>query len=584
MWEVRKLGLGLISNRAGKRKGQAFIEDACVPIAVLPEYIERVLGICAAHGVPVTLYAHSSVGVLHVRPMLDLHDAGDVALMKQIANEVFELVVSYGGSFSSEHGDGILRGEFVPRFYGPQIYEAFRAVKRLFDPHNLMNPGKIVEPVSMTSHLRYGPGYRPDPPPSRFHYRDQGGFVLAVEQCNGVGACRKIGAGTMCPSYMATRDEHHSTRGRANALRMAMSGQLGHDALVGDGVHEALDLCLACKACKSECPNSVDMSRLKADVLQWRYRQHGVPWGARLIAELPDWLRRAAGPLAGVANWTQQRKFVRQWLAKMTGIDPRRPLPTLASESLVRWNRRRVQRDTRELPGVLLFCDTFTNYMEPHVGRAAIRLLEFCGYRVDLANVGCCQRPAISKGMLDHAQRRGTETMRRLATRLDSGAYQALLVLEPSCASSLVEDLPDLLDDPPVNIGAPIQMIDTFLAQALAGGRIAVPLTSRFRRLLIHGHCHQKALFGTAAMKWVLDQVPGLQYDEVDAGCCGMAGSFGYDHYDLSAKIGEDRLFPAVREREPHTEVVACGISCRHQLRDFLQVRARHWVEIFDVG
>ncbi|HEY6565370.1 MAG TPA: FAD-linked oxidase C-terminal domain-containing protein, partial [Pirellulaceae bacterium] len=405
VWEVRKLGLGLISNLEGKRKGIAVVEDACVPVAVLADYIAQVLAICRRLEIPVSMYAHASVGVLHVRPLLDLHDPADVRLMKQLSDECFDLVVSYGGSWSSEHGDGMLRGEYVPRFFGPTLYQAFREVKRLFDPAGVMNPGKIVDAPPMTSNLRYGPEYRPSERSSRFHYRDQDGVVGAVEQCNGVGACRKIGTGTMCPSYMATRDEEHSTRGRANALRMAMSGQLGPNAITSDRMLEVLELCLACKACKSECPNAVDMSRLKADVLQWRYHERGTPWGAWFLAGMPDALKRAAGPWSGIVNWAQRRGVFRRGLEWLTGIDHRRPLPPVARRTLSTWfadrNAKARKPTAWAAPSrqrVAVLCDTFTNYLEPEVGIAAIELLEGCGFEVLLAEVGCCQRPAISKG------------------------------------------------------------------------------------------------------------------------------------------------------------------------------------------
>ncbi len=584
VWEVRKLGLGLISNRPGRQKGAEFAEDACVPVHALADYIAKVQEVCASHGVGAIYYAHASVGVLHVRPMLDLHDPADVLRMRQIANELFEIVVSLGGSWSSEHGDGLVRGEFIPRFYGPVIYQAFRDVKRLFDPEGIMNPGKIVDSAPMTSFLRYGPDYRPSPPPSRFHYHEQGGFTLAVEQCNGVGACRKMGSGTMCPSYMATRDEEHSTRGRANALRMAMSGPLGPHALTQDRLAEVLELCLSCKACKSECPNAVDMSRLKSDVLRWRYREHGTPLHARLLAGVPDALRWSSGRFAGVAGWLQQRGFVRAALRTLAHIDPRRPLPTVARQTLADWFRHRPRPPApAPLGRVLLFCDTFSNYLDTQVGRAAVRLLESCGYDVDLADVGCCQRPAISQGLLDRAAVRGKHTLTRLAELQRGRQAQAVVVLEPSCASALIDDLPDLLAAGAFADLVPrIAMIDIFLSQAVQRGDVTKLWRSPHPRLLIHGHCHQKALFGTMGMKSVLAGISGLEWAEIDSGCCGMAGSFGYEHFDLSCRIGEDRLFPAIRGRKPGTEVVACGMSCRHQIADIVGVRARHWVEVVE--
>ena len=341
VWSVRKLGLGLISNVPGPVKGQAFVEDACVPVEVLAEYIERLQGICRELDVPTTMYAHASVGVIHFRPRLDLHLPEHRRKMVEIANRAFELVCQYGGVFAGEHGDGLVRGEFIPRYYGPQLYEAFRQIKGLFDPGNVMNPGKIVDTPSMTSHLRYGDAYRPEAVPTLFHYREQDGFQRAVEQCNGVGACRKLDAGTMCPSFMATRDEEASTRGRANALRLAMSGQLGDDALASDRMKQVLDLCLACKACKSECPNAVDMARLKSEVLQMHHDRHGVPLGYRLIGDMPQMARWLAGPLAHVVNFVARLPGYGWLLEKMAGIDRRRAMPPFATRTLAQLLRAR---------------------------------------------------------------------------------------------------------------------------------------------------------------------------------------------------------------------------------------------------
>ncbi|HEX7009268.1 MAG TPA: FAD-linked oxidase C-terminal domain-containing protein [Phycisphaeraceae bacterium] len=581
VWTVRKLSLGLASNVPGPRKRQAFIEDACVPVESLADYIDQILQLCRQEDAPVTLYGHASVGVIHIEPMLDLHHRSEVEKMMRISRRVFELVKHYGGSWSGEHGDGLVRGPFLREFFGDSVYEAFRQVKQLFDPQGLMNPGKIIDCPPMDQNLRYGPDYRITEVPASFHYRDQGGFARAVEQCNGVGACRKLGAGTMCPSYMATKDEEHVTRGRANALRLAMSGQLGPDALQSDRIHEVLELCLECKACKAECPNAVDMARLKSDVLQMRYDRHGTPLGARLLGNLPQVAPLLAGPMAPLVNWVQNSGPFRWAMHKLAGIDRRRPMPAFARQTLRRWfDRRGPQRSNPDAPRVVLFNDTFTNFMEPGVGRAAVRLLEACGYQVILANAGCCQRTRISKGLLHLARRDGEQTLRRLDEYVREGL--PIVVLEPSCASALADDLPDLIGDEALGkrVAAQVRMIDVFLAQQIAAGRLTPRFTSPFKRVLVHGHCHQKALFGTDAMKQVFEQTPGLDVQLIDAGCCGMAGSFGYEHYDLSLKIGEDRLFPAVRSRQEGDGIVACGFSCRHQVRDACGVQARHFVEV----
>lgn len=602
-WETRKLGLGLISNVKGPVKGQAFVEDACVPVEVLAQYIGGLQAKCREVGIDYSMYAHASVGVIHFRPAIDLHRQDHRDAMREIAEYAFVEVKKHGGVFAGEHGDGIVRGGFIPRTYGPVVYDAFVQLKNLFDPHGLMNPGKVIDSPSMTDAdlLRYGNRYRVAEVPSQFKYRDQGGFRLAVEQCNGVGACRKLGSGTMCPSYMATMDEKDTTRGRANALRLAMSGQLGTPApgnptpgsdngnrqasltvddmtaaLGGDEVQGVLDLCLSCKACKTECPNAVDMSKLKAEALQMRHDQRGIPLGYKLIGRMPDVSKFMFGPFAWVGRMLDKLPPYRVLFEKMTGIDRRRPLPPFATRHLKSLLKKRGTPNpiADDAKTVVLFNDTYTNTMEPRLGVAAVDLLEGCGYRVVLANAGCCQRPRLSKGMVKEAKKLGTKTL----ANLDAYAKQGLpiLCLEPSCASALADDLPDLIDDEALGkrVAAQVQMIDVFLEAQ------GVKLQSKHPDVLLHGHCHQKALFGTAAIKNMFQKMPGATCEEVDSGCCGMAGSFGYEHHDLSEKIGEDRLFPAVRDAvKDGKTIVACGISCRHQLHDFLGVQAKHWVE-----
>lgn len=595
VWETRKLGLGLISNVKGPVKGQAFVEDACVPIEHLAGYIEKLQNKCRQEKVAYSMYAHASVGVIHFRPAIDLHRPEHREAMRNIAEFAFEECVRLGGTFAGEHGDGFVRGQFIPRFFGDELYQAFRQIKALFDPHGLMNPGKIVDSPAMTdaSLLRYGSAYRLAEVPALFRHEEQGGFAGAVEQCNGVGACRKLGSGTMCPSYMATRDEKDTTRGRANALRLAMSGQLGDHptdvkaALASDGVHEVLDLCLSCKACKSECPNAVDMSRLKADALQMRHDQQGTPLGYRMIGNMPDMARLMRGPIARLSNAINRIGPYRWLFEKLTGIDRRRPMPPFAPKHLnqqLRQLPRKYQTTSDANAGgepphgdVALFVDTYTQTMEPHVGVAAIKLLEGLGYRVTVFDNACCQRPRLSKGLVRDAKKHGEKTMRQLDHCAAEG--MPIVCLEPSCASALRDDLPDLIDDRGVGqrVAPHVTMIDVFLESRGA------ELRSLHPNLLLHGHCHQKALFGTAAIKRMFDAMPGVHCEEVDSGCCGMAGSFGYEHHDLSKTIGEDRLFPAVRDAVAQGKtVVACGISCRHQLHDFLGVHAKHWVEVVE--
>lgn len=582
IWELRKLGVGLASNVKGSAKPLDFVDDAAIPVEYLAEYIRRLLEVCDRLQVPVSLCAHASVGVTHPKPLLNLHKPEDVQKMREIAEAAFAMVKEYKGSWCGEHGDGLVRGEYVERFFGPQIYAAFRQVKHLFDPNNLLNPGKILDTPKMTEHLRHGvPGYdkRIAEVQANYHYRDQGGFALAVEQCNGLGACRKTGTGTMCPSYMATRDEEAVTRGRANALRLAMSGQLGPDALTSDRLNEVLSLCLSCKACKSECPNAVDMAKLKSDVLQMRHDKHGTPLGVKLIGRSPDMARKTAGVLAPLANFVQSLMPFKVMFEKITGIDRRRPLPEIAGRPLSKLLRHRKPATETNGKHVVLFDDTYTNYYEPNIGVAAIELLESLGYKVSLAKAGCCQRPRLSKGLVKEAKKHGTVTMQNL----DYYARQGLpiLTLEPSCASAIADDLPDLVEDEAMGkrVAGAVKMIDTFLAEELKAGRLSKKLVSNSKDILLHGHCHQKALFGSEGIKQLLKHA-GAEVREADSGCCGMAGSFGYEHHDLSMKIGEQRLFPAVREKSPDTAVVACGFSCRHQIKDGCNQTAKHFVEL----
>ena len=526
------------------------------------------------------LYAHASVGVLHVRPILDLRDREDIELMKEIADAVFELVREYGGAYSGEHGDGLVRSPFMERFYGPQLYQAFHEIKKLFDPQWRMNPGKKVDAPPIDQNLRFGPHYAPPEPETIYHYREIGSFTEAVHLCTGVGACRKTLGGTMCPSYMATRDEEHSTRGRGNILRLAMSGQLGPEGLSSERVYEALDLCLSCKGCKAECPSNVDLAKLKSEFMQMYRDRHGITLRDRLIGDSPRAAALTAGPLAPFFNWAQELGPVRALLEKKAGFDRRRQLPRVASQTFAAWFRKR--RGALSAPDrpVALFCDTYLNYYEPHIGRAALALLESCGYEVHLAEVGCCQRPRISHGLLRQAKHEGMRTLLGVQQYVARGI--PVVAIEPSCASALTDDLPEMCDDAALgdSVKSGVKIIDQFLACEYEAGRIAGFKTDQ-PGVLLHGHCHQKALYSTQGMKTLL-AAAGVETREVDSGCCGMAGSFGYEkeHYDLSVRIGERRLMPAIRERAAGTAVVACGFSCRHQIADLTATRALHWVEV----
>jgi FAD/FMN-containing dehydrogenase/Fe-S oxidoreductase len=588
VWVIRKKGLGLMLGMKGNKKPLPFIEDAGIPTNVLPEYIDKVLQICKRNGTEAAMYAHASVGVIHVRPILDLRLAEDIQRFKNIADETFELVKAYGGSWSGEHGDGLVRSFYLDRYFGEQVYGALREVKRLFDPENRMNPGKIVDAPPIDRNLRYGADYRDQKVETVFRFQEDGSFENAVHMCTGVGECRKMLGGTMCPSFKATRDEEHSTRGRANALRLAMSGQLGEKGLLDERLHEALDLCLSCKACKSECPSNVDMAKLKSEVWQKHYDANGIPRRDRLIRDSAQMAARLAGWTAPFVNGVQKTGLFRGLVEKTTGFARERTLPEYARQPFYKWfkkNYRSVEPKEANRQ-VVLFADTYLNFHEPNIGIAATELLSACGYEVILANVGCCQRPRISHGFLREAKKDGAETARRLDAFLRQGL--PVVVCEPSCASALTDDLPDLLDDQALGqrLKKGVLMIDVFLAQELDAGRIDVQLETIAPEIHVHGHCHQKALYGTKSMRVFLEKLAGARVTEIPSGCCGMAGSFGYEkeHYELSEKIGEEVLFPAVRQLNGESAVVACGVSCRHQIGDFTGKKAVHWVEVVRAG
>ncbi|KPK84175.1 MAG: Fe-S protein [Phycisphaerae bacterium SM23_33] len=543
VWAVRKSGLGLMLGMKGRRKPTPFIEDCCVPVEVLPEYIGKLLRFCEQRGVPVAMYAHASVGTIHVRPILDLKRQEDIDYMKAIAEYAFGLVTGYGGSWSGEHGDGRIRSPFLRRYFGPEVYGALKAVKRLFDPAGLMNPGVIVDSGPMDRNLRYGTKYIAPDIATEYRYRDVGGFAAAVEMCSGVGACRQGLAGSMCPTYRLTRRTEQSTRGRANALRLAMSGQLGPGALAGQAVREVMDLCLGCKSCKSECPSNVDMARLKSELLQMWRDAHGAP--------------------------------------RPIEMDARRQVPARADEPLTEWFARRSKPGGRGGSKVVLFDDACMNEYDAATGKAAVELLESCGYEVILARAGGSQRDRISRGLLREARLEGEKTLRKLDAFIQQGLK--VVVCEPTCASALTDDLPDLIDDEPLGrrIAEGVMMIDVFLAAEVAEGRLTCAFASPFEKILIHANCHQKSLYGTAAMTGLLGRVPGLSVSEIDAGCCGLTAAFGYrkEQYDVSMAIGEQRLFPAIRSRPDGAVVVACGFDCRRQIADGTGVKALHWVE-----
>lgn len=566
--ELRNSGQGLLlAAGVGGERSIAFIEDTAVEPSRLADYVDRLERILAAHGLRAGFYGHASAGCLHVRPFMDLRRPRDVEVMRAVAEEVLAVVTEFGGNNSSEHGDGLVRSAFNARIFGSEVYGAMQAVKGLFDPEGRLNPGKKVDAPPMTASLRE---------PGRFPQRALGthfdfgsaGMFGAAERCARIGQCRKSpGAGaTMCPSFMATRDERHSTRGRAVALADALLAPDPRAALGDARLHEALDLCLECKACQVECPLGVDMAALKSEFLAQYQAQHGTSLRTRLFGHART-INQVGSALAPVANALSRLPFARAAMHRWLGIDRRRQLPTFARESLGAWHRGRAPIAHGASRGPVVFlADSFTSFTEPDVGRAAIELLEMAGHEVTVVDDVCCGRSFISKGMLDEARRRQRDLVARLGPQAERGI--PIVGVEPSCVFTLTDELQRLgAGGVAPAIAAQARLVDALLVDAIASGALVARGTPSATRVLLHTHCHQKAAGAANASAELLHHLPNCTVEVLDAGCCGMAGSFGYEaeHHDVSMAIGEQRLFPAVRSA-PDAVVVATGTSCRQQV------------------
>ena len=583
IWSFREASLGLSMAMKGDGKSLSFVEDTAVAPDKLRDYIERFLQIVRDHGTTAGVYAHASVGCLHVRPVVNLKTAAGVKSFESIANAIADLVLEFGGALSGEHGDGLVRGAFTEKMFGPVLYDAFRTVKRTFDPASLFNPGKITGSPPMTANLRYGAGYVTPDPVTFFDYAEHGGLGRAVEMCSGLGACRKTLEGTMCPSYMATREEKHSTRGRANTLRLAMAGRLGDAALTDHDVREVLDLCLECRACKAECPVGVDVARFKSEFLAGYWQRHGMPLRTRVIGHAHR-LAKTGSAFAPLSNLVAQSAAGRWINEQLLGIDRRRTPPAYVRRTL----RQRaidhpafaISRQPSAVAAVVLFADTFTEYNHPDVGLAAVDVLSAAGVDVRVAPHGCCGRPLISQGLLDAARAAAQVNAEALFDAASRGGR--ILFLEPSCLSAVREDAPALLRGEAQRkariVGDACVLFEDYVEQEWQAGRIALPLRPGPATVLLHGHCHQKAMGLVPTTRALLSRIPSCTVVDLDAGCCGMAGSFGYakEHYEVSRRIGERKLLPAARALAPDAALVAPGTSCREQVAHFTGVKALH--------
>jgi FAD/FMN-containing dehydrogenase/Fe-S oxidoreductase len=582
--DFRAAGLNVMMSMREAGKPVSFVEDCAVPLPHLADYTDRLNRIFEKHGTRGTMYAHASEGCLHVRPVLNLKLDKDVKAMRAIAEETFAIVREYKGSHSGEHGDGLVRSEFHEAMFGSRIVQDFKQVKHRFDPGNLLNPGKIVDPPRMDdrSLFRYAPDYRVPELKTALDWSGYsgagGGFQGAVEMCNNNGACRKLEGGVMCPSYRATRNEKDVTRGRANTLRLAISGQLGPEALASDDMAETMKLCVSCKACRRECPTGVDMAKMKIEVLAARAATHGLSLHDRLIGYLPRYAGLAAR-LAPLANARNNSPLLRTALEKFAGISARRDLP--------RWRRDVFAPDAETFgsadgPEVVMFADTFNRAYERENLDDALRVLIAGGYRIHLPRAEdrkplCCGRTFLSAGLVNEAR---AELDRLVATYAPFAARGVPIVgLEPSCLLTLRDELPSLRsDDNAKTVSAYALLFEEFLAHEATNGRLKLPLKPIGDKAMVHGHCHQKAFDAfTPAMK-VLRLIPDLEVTPIESSCCGMAGAFGYgaDTYDASMEMAELSLLPAVRDTDTKTFIVADGTSCRHQIKDGAHRTAQH--------
>jgi len=609
LWEVRKAGLNIMMSLRGDGKPVSFIEDCAVPLEHLAEYTAALTEVFSRHGTRGTWYAHASVGTLHVRPILDMRLDG-AQLMRSIAEEASALVRRFKGAYSGEHGDGLVRSEWVRWQFGPKLDEAFAAIKDLFDPAGQLNPGKIVRATRMDdrSLFRYAQGYaiaplataldwsswdvHNDPATERLTEPGSGGdpargFGKAVEMCNNNGHCRKFDAGTMCPSFRVTRDEAHLTRGRANTLRLALSGQLGAEALASDVVREAMALCVSCKGCRRECPTGVDMARMKIEVLHQQAQRRGHSLRDRVIGHLPRYAPWAAR-LPGLANLRNNSQLLARLVERATGLSRERRLPQFRHDTYTR--AAVAMREAAGAGDVVLFADTFNNYFEPENLAAARRVLDAAGYRVttpvgDDGRPLCCGRSYLGAGMVEQARAEAQRTLRTLLPQVRAGA--TIVGLEPSCLLGLRDEFLVLkLGEGVQELAEASFLFEEFIDHEGEAGRFGLEFQPLPRTALLHGHCHQKAFGVMPAVARTLARVPQLQVQMVESSCCGMAGSFGYEaaHQQISKAMAEAALLPAVRAAAEDALIVADGTSCRHQIADLGQREAIHVARVLDMA
>lgn len=590
VWSLRKAGLGIMANMPGDAKPVSVIEDNSVNVNVLGDYIEEFNGILKSYELECVYHAHISVGELHIRPVLNLKDPVDVKKFRDIARDTAKLTRKYRGSLSGEHGDGRVRGEFIPIIIGEANYQILKDIKHTWDPDNVFNAGKIIDTPPMDSSLRYVPGKPIREIPTVFDFSESGGILRMAERCNGSGDCRKsaLFGGTMCPSFMATRDEQTSTRARANILREFLGNSPKKNPFDHREIYEVLDLCLSCKGCKSECPSNVDMAKMKAEFLQQYYDLHRIPVRTRIIANIAR-IQKLGMVIPGLFNFLVTQQVLSGWLKKLLGFASARSIPVLYKKTLRKWIRQNLDRFNTEMVQVsgklYFFVDEFTNYNDVAVGIKAIRLLQRLDYQVLTTPHGVSGRTYLSKGLLRKARNIAEHNVRALSGLLSQDV--PLVGLEPSAILGFRDEYPDLvgreLKADARKMAAFALTLEEFLAREMDRGRIPVErFTGAKKHIKLHGHCQQKAISTTASTIKALSWPAGYTVEEIPSGCCGMAGSFGYEkeHYDLSMKVGELVLFPAIRKTVEGVMIAAPGTSCRHQIRDGTGRKALHPAEI----
>tara|TARA_R110002096_G_scaffold15135_3_gene53311 strand:+ start:592 stop:3543 length:2952 start_codon:yes stop_codon:yes gene_type:complete len=593
-WELRSAGLGLLANIPGDKKAVACIEDTAVDIDDLADYIDDFAKLIAEFGQQSVYYAHAGAGEIHLRPILDLKKSKDVDEFYKISEASAKLVKKYNGSLSGEHGDGRLRAAFIPLMVGQENYDLFKRVKAKWDPKGIFNPGKIVDAPPMNSSLRYEADLPKKEHKTKFDFSHVGGILPMAEKCNGSGDCRKLpnsGGGTMCPSYQATRYEKDTTRGRANTLREFLTNSEKQNPFDHPEIKEVMDLCLSCKGCTSECPSNVDMATIKAEFQYQYYKSNPVPLRSKAFTHINS-LNELGSMVPGIANFFLSNGFTGGLMKKMLGVAPERHLPELSPQSLRKWYKKNYSRLTGKpvIKSVYFFCDEFTNHNDTATGIKAIKLLRHLGYEVKMVDHVESGRGAMSKGLLDHAQKMADKNVEIFSSLIS--AESPLLGIEPSAILSFRDEYPRLvsanLKEKAKSIKFHCELVDEFLAkEAIAGNIKPESFTKEKRQIKLHGHCHQKALSSVNYSKKILELPENYQVSVIPSGCCGMAGSFGYEkeHYELSMQIGEMVLFPAVRKAAEGDLIAAPGTSCRHQIADGTGKKANHPVEIlFDAA